>query len=64
MKSDGLNSALSPVMYGDIVLSINTQKIQYIHTYQLTWNCYLVIERQVTIKHILKNISISFLGLT
>ena len=23
MQSDGLNSALSPVVYGDIVLSIN-----------------------------------------
>ena len=25
MQSDGLNSALSPVVYGDIALSINTQ---------------------------------------
>ena len=25
MQSDWLNSALSPVVYGDIVLSINTQ---------------------------------------
>ena len=25
MQSDGLNSALSPVVYGDIVLSINTR---------------------------------------
>ena len=25
MQSDGFNSALSPVVYGDIALSINTQ---------------------------------------
>ena len=25
MQSDGLNSALSPIVYGDIALSINTQ---------------------------------------
>ena len=25
MQSDGLNSALSPVIYGDIARSINTQ---------------------------------------
>ena len=25
MQSDGLNSVLSPVVYGDIVLSINAQ---------------------------------------
>ena len=25
MQSDGFNSALSPVVYGDIALSVNTQ---------------------------------------
>ena len=30
MQSDGFNSALSPVAYGDIVLSINTQYNKYI----------------------------------
>ena len=29
MQSDGLNSALSPVVYGDIALSINTQYNKY-----------------------------------
>ena len=33
MLSDGLNSTLNPVVYGDIALSINTQYIHTIHTY-------------------------------
>ena len=30
MQSDGFNSALSPVVYGDIALSINTHYITFI----------------------------------
>ena len=32
MQSDGLNSALSPVVYGDIALSINTQYNTMLYT--------------------------------
>ena len=39
MQSDGLNSDLNPVVYGDIVLSINTQ-------YTMQYNTVLLIKLQ------------------
>ena len=37
MQSDGFNSALSPVVYGDIALSINTHYITSVLSLFLFW---------------------------